>query len=266
MTNGSDSNLVMPVSPMYGGYGNGGFGNCFGGDSWAWVILLLLLAGNGGWGNGFGGGYDGGVMPYMWNTQTQNDVNRGFDTASLANQLSGIQSAIPDGFAGAEIANCNRAMDAMQTAYNNQIASMNQRFADTQFIGQGFYNLQSQLAQCCCDNRLATNDLKATIATEACATRQNNTANTQSILDKLCQLELDGYKRENDQLRSQLQFANLQASQVAQTAEIRTSQATTANQLVSELRSCPIPAQPVYGNQPIFTCGVNSATGCGCGL
>ena len=56
---------------------------------------------------------------------------------------------------------------------------------------------------------------------------------------------------------------DLQASQVQQTADIRTNNATVANQLVSELRSCPIPAQPVYGNTPIFTCNGNN--GCGCG-
>ena len=49
----NENDMVMPVTPMCN-YGNGGFGNSFGGD-WAWIILLLLLAGNGGWGNGFGG-------------------------------------------------------------------------------------------------------------------------------------------------------------------------------------------------------------------
>ena len=33
----------------------------------------------------------------------------------------------------------------------------------------------------------------------------------------------------------------------------------------NELRSCPIPAQPVYGSQPIFTCPNNNNNGCGCG-
>lgn len=66
-------------------------------------------------------------------------------------------------------------------------------------------------------------------------------------------------------MRSQLQFANMQASQVAQTAELRANNATVANQLVAELRSCPIPSQPVYGNQPIFTCPNNLGSGCGCG-
>ena len=60
-------------------------------------------------------------------------------------------------------------------------------------------------------------------------------------------------------------MANLAASQTAQTAELRQSQATVANQLLSEMRSCPIPAQPVYGSQPIFTCSGNNYGGCGCG-
>ena len=262
MTNGSENSMVMPVTPMYGGYGNGGFGNCFGGDGW-WILLLLLFAG--GWNNGFGGGFGGneGVLPYMWNTATQNDVNRGFDTASLTSQLSDIQSAITNGFASTEVSNCNRSMDAMQTAYNNQIASMNQRFADTQFIGQGFYNLQSQLAQCCCDNRLATNDLKATIATEACATRQNSTANTQAILDKLCQLEIDGLKQDNANLRTQLNMANLSASQTAQNAFIQKGFSDEVDALYNRLSNCPVPSTPVYGRTPIFTCNNN---GCGCGM
>ena len=74
----------------------------------------------------------------------------------------------------------------------------------------------------------------------------------------------DAERRENANLRSELMYARGQASQVDQTAQIRAAQATTANQLVNELRSCPIPSQPVYGNQPIFTCGGNG-NGCGCG-
>lgn len=80
--------------------------NNFGGDGW-WIVLLLLFA-NGGWGN-FGGYGNDGVLPYFYNTQTQNDVNRGFDNAGLTSQLSGIQNAITDGFSTAEVAACNRA-------------------------------------------------------------------------------------------------------------------------------------------------------------
>ena len=60
-------------------------------------------------------------------------------------------------------------------------------------------------------------------------------------------------------------YARGQASQIEQTAQIKAGQQNTANQLISELRSCPIPAQPVYGSQPIFTCGGNTYGGCGCG-
>lgn len=277
MTNGSENSMVMPVTPMYGGYGNGGFGNsCFGGD-WAWIILLLLLCG-GGWGNGFGGGFGGdGVMPYLWNTQTQSDVNRGFDTANLSGQLAGIQSAITTGFSNAEVSDCNRAMDAMQTAYTNQIASMNQRFADTTAITQGFTNLSSQLANCCCENRLATANLGSDIAREACADRQavnegvrdilaNQNASVQKILDQMCADKIDAKNEKIADLERQLTMANLAASQTAQNAFIQRGFTDEVDALYNRLNSCPVPTTPVYGRTPIFTCNQNTGCGCACGM
>ena len=269
----------MPVQPMnsfpmggYGGFG-GGFG--YGGD---WIILFLFAAMfggfGGGWGgmNGWGGGF-GNMFEFPWLLNGQNGINNNLNDGFRSAQISDGITSIRDGISGlstqlcAGFANTTAAITGAQNAiaqqlYGNELASLERSFAAQTANTQGMNALQAQLAQCCCDNRAATQDVKYTIATEACATRANSTANTQAILDKLCQLELDGYKRENDQLRSQLQFANLQASQVAQTAEIRANNATVANQLVSELRSCPIPAQPVYGNTPIFSCG--GTTGCGC--
>ena len=281
--------LVGPTS--YGG-GNG-FGNGFGGDGW-WILLLLLC----GWGNGFGGGWGmggfGGAfgVDFPWLLNGQNAINAntnaGFDHAATQAALGDLNTAVTSGFGNVATqlcggfagvnANINSAANGISQQLNtNEMASLNRSFAEQTASMQGMNAIQAQLAQCCCDNRAATQDVKYTIATEACATRSNNTANTQAILDKLCQLELDGYKQQveakNDQigqLRSQLQFANMQASQVDQTAQLRANQATVANQLVSELRSCPIPAQPVYGNQPIFTCSgpqwSNSGCGCGCGV
>lgn len=259
------SNMVMPVSPMGGGYG-GGFGNGgFGGD-WGWIILLLLFAG-GGWGNGFGGGYGGYDFPWLFNGQQNinTNTNNGFRDAmindnitSVRDGIHGLSTQICGGFSDVQMGMANGFANVEQGANARQMADMQQMFG-----------LQSALQNCCCENRAATQDLKYTIATEECATRQANTANTQAILDKLCQLELDGVKAQVDakndriaELQNQLTMANLAASQSAQTAAIRTGQATTANQLVSELRSCPIPAMPVYGQTPIFTCNNN---GCGCG-
>lgn len=285
-------NTTMLVSPAAGyaqPYG-GGIGGMGLGSDWGSLIILFLLFGmfgNGGFGGGFGG-YGNGDFPWLWNGQNNINANiaSGFQNAQLSDSITSvrdgisglstqmcgatgdIQMSLCNGFNGvvnsvngvnSSISNAQNAL--AQQMYTNQISDLERSFAAQTASTQGMTAIQSQLAQCCCDNRAATQDVKFTLAQEACATRATSTANTQAILDKLCALELDNYKRENDALRTQLNFANLQASQVAQTAELRTAQATTANQLVAELRSCPIPSQPVYGNSPIFT---PSYSGCGC--
>lgn len=251
--------MVMPVSPM-NSYGNSGFG--FGGDGW-WVILFLFaLMGNGGWGNGFGGGGNS-VFPYLLNSQTQDGVSRGFDTAALSNQLSGIQSSITSGFA-------STATDAMQTAYTNQIASMNQRFADQQALSSQLNTLSMGLQNCCCENRAATADLKYTVATEACADRAAvndalrdviaaNTASTQRILDQMCQDKIDAKNEQIQSLQTQLTMANLAASQTAQTARLLADNAAQTQALEQYLNPVPIPA---YTVQNPNCCSQNY--GCGC--
>ena len=232
-SNGIGATMLVGPTAGYGGGFGGGFGN-MGGD-WGWIILLLLLAG-GGWGNGFGGGFGGGMNDiYPWMNQA-NLVSNGFRDQMINDNITGIRADLGD--------------------ISTQLCN---GFNSTQVgILQAVNGLQGQLAQCCCDNRLATVETQNVVATEGAATRLAIQNQTQSILDKLCALELDGYKREADSLRSQLTAANLAASQARQTAEIQTN-------IVNELRSCPIPSQPVYGSQPIFTCGCGNNGGCGCG-
>ena len=286
-------NTTMLVSPANGGYPMA-YGNSAGlgfGNDWGSLIILFLIFGMFGNGfGGFGGGGFGNSYDFPWLMNGQNGINaniaNGFQNAQISDSITSvrdgisglstqmcgatgdIQMSLCNGFNGvvnsvngvnSSISNAQNALS--QQMYANQLADLERSFAAQTASTQGMTAIQSQLAQCCCDNRAATQDVKFTLAQEACATRATSTANTQAILDKLCALELDNYKRENDALRTQLNFANLQASQVAQTAELRTAQATTANQLVAELRSCPIPSQPVYGNSPIFT---PSFSGCGC--
>lgn len=291
LTDGTGGDMVMPVQPMYGG-GNGGFGNGFGGD-WAWIILLLLLGwGNNGWGNGFGGGMGGfaadGAALYPWMNQAQitsdgfqnqllndsitsiRDGVQGLST-QLCNCCGDVQMALANGFAGVE-----------QGANTRQIANMQQAFASQTAMMQGFNGLQSQFADCCCENRLANCQTQNIIQNEGNATRfadanntrdllQNQTANTQAILDKLCQLELDGVKAQveakNDkiaELQAQLNVANLQASQTAQNAFIQKGFSDEVDALYNRLSNCPVPTTPVYGRTPIFTCN-NNGCGCGCG-
>ena len=171
----------------------------------------------------------------------------------------------------------NAAVNGAQSAisqqlYAGQLSDLERSFAAQTATTGGLNNISSQLAQCCCDNRAATADVKYTIATEACANRATSTANTQAILDKLCQLELDGVKAQveakNDriaELQTQLNMANLAASQTAQNAFIAQGFANEVDQLYNRLSSCPVPTTPVYGRTPIFTCPQNVNTGCGCG-
>lgn len=283
----TDDNMVMQVAPVNGG-GNGfGFGD---GNGW-WILLLFILLGNGAWGmGGFGGGFDGGLYPWM---NQSNQINGGFRDQMLNTQIAGIQNSVTSGFGDVQTALCggfagvnasiNGAQNAIaQQMYTNQISDLERSFAAQTANTAGMTALQAQLAQCCCDNRAATADLKYTVATEECATRNNSSMNardiidsqnrgTQAILDKLCALELDGVKgqlaqaqRENVGLQNQLNMAAMQASQNAQNAFIQKGFSDEVDTLYNRLNSCPVPTTPVYGRTPIFTCGGNNA-GCGCG-
>ena len=265
LTDGEGMNATMLVSPTSGM--NNGFGG-FGNDG-IWIILLfLLLCGN----NGFGGGYGnngGGLYPWLNNSQNINDGFReqmlNDNVTSIRDGIFGISTQLCNGFAGTNAAIANGFAQSEIAANARQIADMQQNFA-----------LQSTLQQCCCDNRAGLADLKYTVATENCADRaalsdalrsviEANTASTQRILDQMCADKIDAKNDTIAQLRQELLYARGQASQDVQTATLRAGQATTANQLIAELRACPVPSMPVYGMTPIFTCNNNSGCGCGCG-
>lgn len=261
---------------------NGGSGFGWGGDGGWWIILLFLFMLNGGWGNGYGGGY-GGFMPWMYagQTNTNNDVQRGFDQNYVMTGLNGIQSAVNTGFGNVSTQLCNGFAGVNQAVSNGfaqaEIAANSRQMADMNQM----FGLQSALQNCCCENRAATADLKYTVATEACADRaavgdalQNvsaqNAANTnallsalnggiQSIKDQLCS---DKIEQKNDviaQLRSELLYARGQASQDVQTATIAAGQRALANEV--EQYVAP-KAMPAYIVQNPNCCAANY--GCGC--
>ncbi len=273
-----NNGIVPTIDLATNGYGNNGL---FGNDGiWALILLALIWGGNGngglfGNGNNFSNGY-------AWLSNGQKDImantNNGFDTLHLSNQIEGIR----DGVYGISNQLCNSTANVVSAVNNGfsdaeisanarQIANMNQNFNNQISTLQAFNDLGTQFANCCCENRLGIANLNSTILSENCADRaalsdgirdiiNNQTANTQRILDQLCQDKIDSKNEKINDLQREILMKDLQASQVAQTADIRTNNATTANQLIAELRSCPIPAQPVYGNQPIFTYN----GGCGC--
>lgn len=228
---GENNGMFMPVVPQ----GFGGNGGDFLGGNGAWLILVLLALWWGNGNSGFGGGGNG-------------SMQRGFDQSAVMNGLSGIQNAVCNGFQNAETAAAAR-----------QVADMNQIFG-----------VQSSLQQCCCDQRAATADLKYTIATEAANTRANCNDNKQQILDKLCQLEMDGIRQNYEgQLRAmqnqinamgaENQALKFAASQGAQTAQIMADNAAQTIALERYLSPTPIPAYVVQNpnccQQPYGQCG-----------
>lgn len=180
--------------------------------------------------NGWGNGYGN-------NSGVGSEVQRGFDQSALVNGINGINSAL--------VANQNATT-------------------------QGMNSLAMSLQNCCCENRAATADLKYTMASEAAATRANCDANNQKILDKLCQLEMDGMRQnyENrigsmqdtiDGLRASLNAANGAASQNAQTAQILADNAAQTVALEQYLNPTP---KPAYIVQNPNCCTANNL-GCG---
>lgn len=218
---------------------NGGnFGSGFG-DNGAWWLLVLLFAlgGNGNWG-GFGGNGNYGF---------QADMQRGFDQQSVMAGISGINSSL----ASAEVSRCNTQA--------NILSAIN--------------NLASQQQNCCCENRLSTANLQSTVLAENCADRaalsdgirdilQATQSQTQTILDKMCQQEIDALKTQNANLQTQINLANLQASQTAQTAKILQDNAAQTVALERYLSPTPVPAY-VVGNP---NCCNQYYNGCGCGM
>lgn len=256
--NNSNNGMVMPVTPM-NGYGNGGnsWGG-FGGDGAWWLLVLFLFMFNGnGWGNGYG---NSASMPYLMNNTTNNDIQRGFDQQSIMNGINGLNTTVSNGFANAEVSRCNAQANLLQTLNANQSAT-----------NANMNTLAMNLQNCCCENRAGLADLKYTVATEACADRNavanalrdviaSNTANTQAILDKMCQQEIDALKTQNANLQTQVNLQALNASQTAQTARLLQDNAAQTQALEQRLNPTPIPA---YMVQNPNCCGMNF-NACGC--
>lgn len=207
--------MTMPVAPVYQG-NNGGFGNGWGGDWMSWLLLFVLFGGwgYGGFGGGFGGGYGGGFnAPGAQGWATRADLNEGFALNGLQNGQTSIKDAVTNGFHGVDTAVC-------QLGYNTQ---------------QGFNNLASQLASCCCETQSAIQGTRYDIATSAAATQntiqnatrdlmENSNANSRAILQALNDNYVRTLERENSDLRMNALISNSnavnQAARDAQTAEL----------------------------------------------
>lgn len=260
-----------------GGWGMGGFGGAAGMMGFG-IDFPWLLNGQNGINNNVNDGFRDAqlhdsvtsVRDGVSNLATQLCGCCGDMQMALANSTAGIQQSLCNGFAGTTAAITGAQNALSQQLNTNEIANLNRSFAEQTANMQGFNSVNAALA-----------DVKYTEATEACATRtasatntrdiiDSQTRGTQAILDKLCQLELDNVKgqlaaaqRENVALQNAVNMSAMRESQTAQTAQILAGQNAEVDALYNRLSNCPVPSTPVYGRQPIFTCGNN---GCGCGV
>ena len=265
------------------GRGDGIFGD---GGSW-WIILFILLIFGGWGGNNWGGnGNNGmnGILPVMaMNSSAATDVQRGFDQSAVMNTLSGLTSAVSNGFANAEVSRCNAQANLLSTLGSNQMGLYQTLNANQNATTANMNALAMSLQNCCCDNRAGLADLKYTVATENCADRTAlndgirdlmaaGTANTQALInsqtagfqaiqDKLCQMEIDALKDKNAELLARNNALEFAQTQTAQTAQILADNAAQTAALEQYLNPAPIPAYVVQNPN----CCSQQYYGCGCG-
>lgn len=179
------------------------------GGEWFWIIIILFAF----WGNGFGNNNRDNLATtdFVSSEFTQRDI---FNTnQNVSATGAGINERICD-------TKYDLGTSILENRYTNQL---------------GVQSIISSQKDCCCetnrnidsvryDNLLTAKDAQMQLADCCCRLEAGNLANTQKILDKLCENEIQ-------QLRTDLQSAQLQISQLSQT-----------NNIVNSLRPTPIPA------------------------
>lgn len=184
-------------------------GGLFGGDdNGDWVFFLFFLLAWGG--NGFGFGNNG----------YANQINNDFLYTNLSNQLGRGQDRIENTLGQGFTQVVNRQFDTQK--------DLCQGFGGVQM---SLSNLQHNQDSCCCTTNRNIDAVRYEASQNTCAITTNATANTQKILDKLCDMEMNA----KDQRIAELTLVNQnQALQLSQQAQNAT--------LIGTLRPTPIPA------------------------
>lgn len=251
--------------------------DAFGGGNGAWwVIILILFFAVGGWGRGFGNNGnngDGGSSNCLDTAtlvaalggngfgKTNYGITEAFNFNQLDNGIRGLERGMCDGFYST-----NNAINAIGTALQNCCCQTQQSIADLGYqVGQGFcgvdktimqgdfhnqagFNaLGNQLASCCCDIERGQDAIKYEMAQISNNLLVAGDKNTDRIINYLTQTEMD-------KLRTELQSAQFQLSQLSQTSNI-------VNTLMPVAKPAYITCSP-YASAFGYPYGNN---GCGCG-
>ena len=261
--------------------GNGAFG---GNGAW-WVIILILFFAVGGWGRGFGNNGANGADGYnaCCTPATQQGMADAFNFNQLDNGIRGVQSGLCDGFyatnnaikdIGAALQNCccqtqlgmcqgfngvNQSIANLGYQVGQGFCGVDKSIMQTSFQNQaGFNGLSNQLASCCCDIERGQDAIKFQMSKDTCYIITANERNTDRIINHLTQSEMD-------RLRTDLQSAQFQLSQLSQTSNIVNSLMPVAKP--AYLTCSPYAAAfgyPYGANGYGFRDGCGCNSGCGC--
>lgn len=231
---------IVPVADFNGGRNNG---DMWGGGGLIGILLIAALFGGFGRG-GFGGGGEAAVASGSRNlealdskiNQLAGTVDAGFlATGASINNASQLEfqrmlsQQICDGFRGVD-------MGFAQTNSNlcNGFAGVQSAICEAKFDNAMIAkDAQLSAIQCCCDTNKNIDSLRYNTALQTCDILQAGTANTQRILDKMCDNEVQA-------LRDKVTELQIGASNAAQNAY-----------LINTLRPYPNPSVPVTPFFPI---------------
>ena len=267
---GNEGISVADALALRNSGGEGGNGGGWGDNGAWWIIVLILLAGAGGWGRnggGFGGGGNGGGGGYGYafgpccTPATQQGLSDAFNFNQLDNALRGLEQGLCNGFytsaqqinsvlAALQSCCCETQMGMMQ-GFNG----VNQALCTLGYQNQaGFNGLGNQLASCCCDIERGQDAIKFEMAKATNQLMVANDKNTDRIINYLNQTEMD-------KLRTELQSAQFQLSQLSQTDNI-------INRLMPVAKPAYLTCSPyasAFGfGYDTTKFGGYGGTGCGC--
>lgn len=159
------------ITPTYN-LADRGYNDGFGGGSGLWLFAILALMNGGfGWGNRAGYGLDG-------RAATVEDLNNTSNFARLESQVQGVGSDMASGFRNVDNAVCSLGYENLKN----------------------FGDLSRQLADCCCENRLATQQTKFDMANYASALEKTIITDGQKTRDLIQANKIEALQARVNQL------------------------------------------------------------------
>lgn len=257
--NGLDPNLLLAMNRNNGAFG--GEGGWF-----IWVIFLFFLMGWGG--NGWGNGNRPGLA---------NEINNDYGRSLLMEAIGGNRNAISNlatqlSCSEGQIQSAIAALSTQMQNVGNQVGMSGMQVINA--LQQGNMQIAQQIAQCCCDNKMAicqqTNTLQTAINNVAAGQErgfssiayetQRQTCELNSAIKNSTQLILDGQRaaemREMQNKIDLLREENSAYKSSAMTSQIVSSAVAPINAAMAVLQGevagikCKLPETVTTPYQP----------------